>query len=151
MQRRERRNRAWAVVAFASTLLLELAAAADPPRLQQVPLQELRRDDTAAPTRTEGDLRETPDLKLRVERIWREAGTTYAAVSVDNTSKTTYSEIDLRCTAFDVGEREIGEQRRTLTEREYGTLAPGFKTTLKLPFATSQSEVRSCSCTARGF
>ena len=147
-------NRVGAVIAAFATLAAsrgpllaedQSGPASDrPSHLQQVPLVVATPPATGEnPRRIEGDARETPDYKLRVERIWREGGTTHALVTVENRANFAFGDLKLSCIAQGPAGQEVGVQERELTSARDGAMPPGSVTKVTLSFDTPKAEVRS--------
>jgi len=105
------------------------------------------------PKRVEEESGPGDQVKIRVERIWREGQRTHATVTLRNISRFEFRDVLLRCQAFDSSAKEIGAGQQALTPERYDAMRPGFAAKLEFTFDTPDVEVRSLSCIAqvRGF
>lgn len=120
-------------------------------KLQQVPLRRgAIREGSDMPFRRGGEPR-AADLSVEVKRIWKEAGATFASVTVRNISAYDLDEIDLTCAAVDAEGKQLGFHQETLRGSDADPLKPGAARTVKLQVDGDGKSLRSLSCTADGF
>jgi len=133
---------------FASALIVgaSLAVAAEdrPLHLQDVPLKIEDGDVTRHDERA-------GEFEVEIETLTASGPETVAKVRVKNSSTITIEELEVHCTAFGAGDRELSTVTWKLSEAGIEPLTPQEAISVTLRFDTRASPVGSLTCNARGW
>ena len=88
---------------------------------------------------------------IEIEGLEPTSGETTAKVRLKNLAAFVLEEVELVCTAFDERERELATRTWRLKESGSTEMQPGEAIAVTLAFGAPASQVRSATCSARGW